>query len=344
MTLQTDTKIAPRPDPQVKPIRIDTHQHLFPPRYVSENIDAILAVAPGMPTSISTDWSPQLAIEAMDRFCIGAAILSISTPGVWFGNVKRSRSMARYCNEYGAQLMANHPGRFGMFATISLADVEGSLREIEYAFDVLKLDGVGLMTSIDSRWPGDPAFAPIFDELNRRKAVVYFHPSCPASAMDLVPGIPPSILEFVFDTTRAISSLLYSGTLSRCLDIKFIFSHGGGTAPFLADRIASLVRRPNYPELRERIPKGVDYELGKLYYDVVSIAGNPPGFQALKGVAANSHILFGTDFPFYRIEHAVDGLAKCDLTEADLAAINHQNAAGVFPRFARAGPAARSSQ
>ena len=96
-------------------------------------------------------------------------------------------------------------------------------------------------------------------------------------------GIPPSILEFVFDTTRAISSLLYSGTLSRCLDIKFIFSHGGGTAPFLADRIASLVRRPNYPELRERIPKGVDYELGKLYYDVVSIAGNPPGFQALKG-------------------------------------------------------------
>jgi predicted TIM-barrel fold metal-dependent hydrolase len=149
--------------------------------------------------------------------------------------------------------------------------------------------------------------------------------------MDLVPGIPPSILEFEFDTTRAISSLLYSGTLSRCLDIKFIFSHGGGTAPFLADRIASLVRRPNYPELRERIPKGVDYELGKLYYDVVSIAGNPPGFQALKGIAANSHILFGTDFPFYRIEHAVDGLAKCGLTEADLAAINHQNAAALFP-------------
>jgi 6-methylsalicylate decarboxylase len=341
MTLQADAKTTTRPDSLVKPVRIDTHQHLFPPRYVSENMDAILAVAPGMPTSISTDWSPQLAIEAMDRFGIAAAVLSISTPGVWFGDVKRSRATARYCNEYGARLMADHPGRFGMFATISLADVEGSLREIEYALDVLELDGVGLMTSIDNRWPGDPAFAPIFDELNRRKAAVYFHPSCPTSAMDLVPGIPPSILEFVFDTTRAISSLLYSGTLSRCADIKFIFSHGGGTAPFLADRIASLVRRPNYPELRERIPKGVEYELRKLYYDVVSIAGNPSGFQALKGVAASSQILFGTDFPFYRIEHAIDGLAKCDLTETDLTAINHQNAAALFPRFARASAAGR---
>jgi predicted TIM-barrel fold metal-dependent hydrolase len=326
-----------RPPPASRgPYRIDTHQHLFPPRYVVENQDALLSVAPGMPANISTDWTPQRAIEAMDKFDIAAAVLSISTPGVWFGDKAKARSTARYCNEYGARLVTDYPGRFGMFAAISLADVESSLIEIEYAFDVLKLDGVGLMTTVDGKWPGDPAFAPVFDELNRRKAVVYFHPACPPFALDLVPGIPPSILEFVFDTTRAICSLLYSGTLSRCADIRFILSHGGGTAPFLADRIASLVRRPNFPELRARIPRGVEYELGKLYYDIVSIVANPPGFNAVRKIAAASHVLFGTDFPFYRIEHAVEGLTKCELPAAELAGVNRQNALALFPRFAEA--------
>jgi predicted TIM-barrel fold metal-dependent hydrolase len=319
---------------QKTPYRIDTHQHYFPPKYVADNYDAILSVAPGMPNTIATEWTPERAIEAMDKFDIAASVLSISTPGIWFGDDVKARAIARYCNEYGAQLVADHPERFGVFAAISLADVDGSLREIEHAFDVLKLDGVGLMTTVDRKWPGDPKFAPIFDELNRRKAVVYFHPACLPEALNLVPGVPPSILEFVFDTTRAVCSLLYSGTLSRCPDIRFIFSHGGGTAPFLADRIASLVRRPNFPELRERIPKGVDYELSKLYYDLVSIVANPPGFDAVRRIAAPGHVLFGTDYPFYRIEHAVDGLGKCDLPQAELQAVNRDNALTLFPRFA----------
>jgi predicted TIM-barrel fold metal-dependent hydrolase len=319
----------------VKPYRIDTHQHLFPPKWVSEYGEAIVSIAPGMPTSIAREWTPQNAIEAMDKFDIASAILSLSTPGVWFGDVEKSRSMARYCNEYGARLVADHPGRFGMFAILSMIDVDGSLREIEHALDVLKLDGIGLMTSVEGKWPGDPTLAPIFDELNRRNAVVYFHPACPKFAIDLVPGIPPSIMEFVFDTTRAICSLLYSGTLSRCSNIRFIFSHGGGTAPFLADRIASLARRPNATELRARIPHGVEHELAKLYYDIVSIVGNPPGFNAVRGVAAPSHVLFGTDFPYYRIEHAVEGLAKCDLLEPELADINRRNALALFPRLGK---------
>ncbi len=224
-----------------KPFRIDTHQHLFPPLLVKDYLPQIASIGPGMPISLVTDWTPERAIEAMDQYDIAAAVLSVSTPGIWFGDVKKSRSLARYCNEYGAQLASGNK-RFGMFAAVSLIDVEGSLREIEYALDVLKLDGIGMITSVDGKWPGDPAFAEIFDELNRRKAVVYFHPACPEWAINLVPGIPPSIMEFVFDTTRAICSLLYSGTLSRCSDIRFIFSHGGGTAPYLADRIASLVR------------------------------------------------------------------------------------------------------
>ena len=150
----------------------------------------------------------------------------------------------------------------------------------------------------------------MFEELNRRKAVVYFHPTCPVFARNLVPDVPPSITEFVFDTTRAITSLLYSGTLSRCPNIRFIFSHGGGTVPFLADRIASLARRPNAGDLRARIPNGVEHELRKLYYDVVSVTGSRGATHALIGLADPTHLLFGTDFPYYRIDQVDDGTAK----------------------------------
>jgi predicted TIM-barrel fold metal-dependent hydrolase len=314
--------------------RIDTHHHLFPPQWRDDHGQDILAAAPGMAASLMMDWTPQVSLEAMDKFGIGTSILSVATPGVWFGRVEESRSLARHCNDYGARLIADHPGRFGMFAAISFNDVEGSLREIAYALDVLKLDGVGLMTSCEDKWPGDPAFAAIFDELNRRKAIAYFHPTCPPFAANLIPEVSPSIGEFVFDTTRAVFSLLYSGTLSRCPDVKFIFSHGGGTVPYLADRIASLARRPNATALAARIPKGVAFELNKLYYDIVSVAGNPPGMKCLQGVAAPSRLLFGTDFPYYRAEHSVHGLAACELTPDERSAIDRGNALALFPRLA----------
>ena len=315
--------------------RIDTHHHLFPSRWLAEHTDDIIAVAPGIPPTSATEWTPQKSIDGMDKVGIAAAVLSIATPGTWFGDVAEARDLTRYCNEYGARLTADHPSRFGMFASLALPDVDGSLREIEYAYDVLKLDGIGLMTSYDAKWPGDPAFAPVFDELNRRRAVVYFHPTCPPFARNLIPEVPPAITEFLFDTTRAINSLLYSGTLSRCPDIRFIFSHGGGTVPFLADRIASLARRPNAGDLRARIPKGVEYELRKLHYDVVSVTGNPHGMRALIGLADPSRLLFGTDFPYYRIDQVDDGTAASKVPELATQAINRANALALFPRFAR---------
>ena len=315
--------------------RIDTHCHLFPPRWLGEHGQDIVNSAPGIAASVMLDWTPQVALEAMDKFGVATAVLSIATPGVWFGNVEDSRSLARHCNEFGARLVHDYPGRFGMFAAVSFNDIDGSLREIEYALDVLKLDGIGMMTSCEGKWPGDPAVAAIFDELNRRKAVVYFHPICPPFALNLIPGVSPAIGEFLFDTTRAIFSLLYSGTLTRCPDIKFIFSHGGGTAPYLADRIASLARRPTEKELAARIPKGVLYELRKLYYDIVSISGNPPGMACLRGIADPSHLLFGTDFPYYRMEHSVENLPKSVINVPQIRAINRQNALALFPRLGK---------
>jgi 6-methylsalicylate decarboxylase len=216
---------------QVKPYRIDTHQHLFPRNWVSDHGEAILAIAPGMPASIALDWTPQQAIEAMDRFDIAAAVLSMSTPGVWFGDVQKSRSTARYCNEYGARLVSDHPGRFGMFAILSLIDVEGSLREIEYALDVLKLDGIGLLTSYTGRLLGDAGFAPVFDELNRRKTVVFVHPTMSCCGNLSIPYVNNPSLEFPFDTTRTISSLLFSGTFARCPDIRFRCSTNASPPP-----------------------------------------------------------------------------------------------------------------
>lgn len=314
--------------------RIDTHHHLFPPKWLAEHTDDIVAVAPGIPPTAALEWSPQKSLDAMDRAGIATAILSVATPGVWFGDVAESRELARHCNEYGARLVADHPKRFGMFAAIALPDVDGSLGEIAYSFDVLDLDGIGLMTSYDGKWPGDPAFAPVFDELNRRKAVVYFHPTCPVFARNLIPEVPPSITEFVFDTTRAINSLLYSGTLSRCPDIRFIFSHGGGTVPFLADRIASLARRPSAAELRQRIPNGVEFELRKLYYDVVSVTGSLGGTHALLDFADPSHLLFGTDFPYYRIDQVDEGTARTAVAAVQTPAVNRENALALFPRLA----------
>lgn len=323
-------------DAASRPYRIDTHHHLFPPRWVSEHAEAIVAAAPGISSAVALEWTPQKSLDAMDRFDIATAILSMATPGVWFGNAEEARATARACNEYGARLIGDHKGRFGMFAALPLPDVEGSLREIEYAVDVLKLDGFGLITSYDRLWPGDKTFAPVWDELNRRKAVVYFHPTCPPMTYDLIADVPHAITEFVFDTTRAICSLLYTGTLSRCPEIRFIFSHGGGTAPYLADRIASVLRRPTATDVKARVPKGVEYELKKLYYDVVSISGNPPGMQALMGVGDPTRLLFGTDFPYYRIENTVEnGLPKCDLSDGEFQAIERSNALALFQRFAQ---------
>jgi 6-methylsalicylate decarboxylase len=316
------------------PFRIDTHHHLFPPKWLAEHTEDIVAVAPGIPPRAALEWSPQRSIAGMDQVGIETAILSIATPGVWFGDVHEARDLVRYCNEYGAKIISDHPGRFGMFAALALPDVDGSLRAIEYALDVLRLDGIGLMSNYDAKWPGDRSFAPVFDELNRRAAVVYFHPTCPTFARNLIPEVPPAITEFVFDTTRAINSLLYSGTLSRCPNIKFIFSHGGGTVPFLADRIASLARRPTATDLRAQIPNGVEHELRKLYYDVVSLTGNLAGMQALLSFADPTHLLFGTDFPYYRIDQVDEGSAASKIPELESRAINRDNARALFPRLA----------
>ncbi len=320
--------------PTVRPARaeprrlIDVHSHIAPPFYVTENRDRIAGSRGGEVSRPWLEWSPQQSLAAMDEHGVETSMLSLSTPGVWFGNAEEARATARRVNDYGAELVRNHPGRFGQFAAIPLPDTEGSLREIEYAFDVLKADGIGLLTSYGDKWLGDPAYAPVLEELNRRKALVFVHPTTPNCCRALMPGISPLMTEIPQDTTRTITSLLFSGTLTRLKDIRFIFSHAGGTIPMVAGRLTNYA-----PKNRaEVLPQGVDYELKRLHYDI-AVSGYRPAVAALTGLIPISQILFGSDFPYRPLGESADTMGQLGLSESDLAAIGRGNAMGLLPRL-----------
>jgi 6-methylsalicylate decarboxylase len=311
------------------PHRIDTHHHPYPPAYIAKTGDVLRHTTHAFYERL-TKWQPSQAIEAMDKNGIAVSVLSISTPSVWLGGAQASRTFARECNDAAAEMQRDHKGRFGHFAALPLPDTEGCLSEIEYAFDELNADGIALTTNYVDKYPGDDAFAAVFDELDRRKAVVYFHPTAASFAFNVIPNIPPPTIEFPFDTTRAITSLLFGGTFHRCPNIRWIFSHGGGALPILASRLAGLAK--NRPELNARVPNGVMHELSKIYVDVVGVT-TPGALRAVLDIIPMSHLLFGSDFPFWDPDITVKGLAGLRLSSADLQAIERENALRLLPNL-----------
>jgi 6-methylsalicylate decarboxylase len=305
----------------VKPYRIDIHHHVAPPKYIEE-MRALL-----QPPTIN--WTPEKTLADMDEAGVATAITSITTPGVWIGDHEQGRRVARECNEYSAKLAADHPGRFGMFAALPLPDIDASLREIEYGLDVLKADGIVLFTSYRDKWLGDPAFEPVVEELNRRKALVFTHPEAPLCCRNLIPGINEAVIEYGTDTARAIARILFTGTATRFPDIRWIFSHGGGSLPMFADR---FVRAGRLPVNAPHVPKGVWPELKKFYYDVAQIE-HPMGLAALTRMVPISQILWGTDFPFRPGSAYVQGLGEFGFSKDDLRKIERDNALALLPRW-----------
>jgi 6-methylsalicylate decarboxylase len=311
---------------QPAPRRIDVHHHVLPPNYIQSRLAA--GTTPGT-TGISA-WTPARTLAEMDKNGVATAVLSLSQPGVRFDDIEGTRSMLRYCNEYGAQLVRDHPGRFGLFATLPLADIDGSLRELEYAFDVLKADGVGLLTSYGTRYPGHAHFEPVFAELNRRKAVAFFHPNMAACCVGILPDVPGPTIEYQFNTARTITNLLFTGTLNRFPDIKYIFCHSGGA---MTPQMARIVRHAEENKtIAERLPNGALAEIKKLYYDCAQATG-PHNLGALKSFVPMSHIVFGSDYPFVHVAETLDPLLKFGLSEAELGAVTRANALALFPRL-----------
>lgn len=303
--------------------RIDTHHHVFPPPYI-----AALA-ARKLDDQLGRSWSVARTLDDMERAGVQTAIVSVTTPAVTFAEPAAARALARECNEWVATLVADNRGRFGSFATMPLPDVDGSLREIEYALDTLKADGVCLLTSYGDRWLGHPSFAPVMNELNRRRAVVYTHPTTAACCTNLVADVPPTVIEFGTDTSRTITDILFSGTAARCPDAQFIFSHAGGTLPFLTERLTRLPVQN--PAMQARVPNGVLPELRRFYYDTAWSA-HPGAMASLTRLVPVSQVLFGSDYPYRTGEDHVKGLQAYGFSDADLRAIGRDNALRLLPR------------
>jgi predicted TIM-barrel fold metal-dependent hydrolase len=345
--LGTSTLLSSRQSPAQTPASprlIDIHRHFVSPAYLKVLNAKQGHKVPGFtsffPLGPWNNYSPARDIETMDKQGIATAIVSTTSPGTWFGDRDETRGLAREMNEYGAKMASDYKGRFGLFALLPMPSVDDCLKEIEYALDTLKADGIGLLTSNGSHYLGDAAFQPIFDELNRRKAVVYTHPIDAPCCQDLsTPGVTPTTLEFPTDTTRLILSLIASppnGTspATRYGDVRFIFSHGGGTLPAIIGRVgvggpddlADNFAKPAAPNSRL-------YHLRRFYYDT-AMATNPVQIGALKTIAGASQILFGTDYPFGgdAVKHR-QGLEKCGLTPDELRGIFRENTAKLLPQY-----------
>lgn len=304
--------------------KIDTHHHVFPPAYVTALTDA------GLVDNFGKTWSVNRTLDDMQGAGVDVAMLSVTTPALTFATPSVARKVARACNEWVATLIQAHPGRFGSFATLPMPDVDGTLLEIEHAFDVLKCDGVCFMTSYGNRWLGHASFAPILDELHRRKAVVYTHPTMASCCAGLLPDVSPAVVEFGTDTTRTIADLVFSGSAARCADARFIFSHGGGTLPYLAER---FIKAPaQNPTLSTRVPNGVLYELQRFHYDTAWIA-HPMALASLTRLVPISQVLLGSDYPYRTAADHVQGLAEYGFSDADLALIQRGNAERLLPRL-----------
>jgi predicted TIM-barrel fold metal-dependent hydrolase len=307
---------------------IDVHHHIVPPFYLSENHDRIATAGGGRINPAYFSWTPEQAIASMDKQGVATAVVSLSAPGVWSGDRKAAAQTARRVNDYAADLVRSHPGLFGLFAVIPLPDSAGSLHEIEYALDVLKADGVGLLTSYDDKWLGDAAYQPVFEELNRRKAVVFVHPTTALCCRTLLPDVNPIMLEIPQDTTRAVTNLLFSGMFTRFKDIRFIFTHAGGNVPMVLGRMHQYAPK----NIAEKAPKGIDYELKRLHYDVAGTAYRP-AIAALTSLVPTTQILFGSDNPFVPLAETAEGMMQLGLSADDLRLIGRENALALLPRL-----------
>ena len=298
--------------------KIDVHHHIVPKEYLAALASVGIKNAVGEPFP---QWDIEKTLAFMDRQGIAIAINSISAPGIYFGDNNFTQKLARKCNEISAYIVNKYPNRFGAFAILPLPDIEASIAELEYALDILQLDGVVLLTNFGGIYLGDSHYDDLFYELHRRKVVVFVHPNIPP--LDTLPMIvKPAVLEFVFNTTRAIVNLLHRGTIKRFPDIRFIFSHGGGTVPFLTWRITYGNNK-------------IINQLKNLYYDT-AVSATPYMLNSLLSLVEPQQVVYGSDYPFLPervVKLMDDGLQNYDFEREVLTKVFQQNILTLFPRF-----------
>jgi 6-methylsalicylate decarboxylase len=308
---------------------IDVHFHLIPQFYR----DAVYEAGRGPAIGRYPDWSPPLALELMDKHRIALAITSIAQPGVGFMPDEKAADFARRCNDYAAELIAQHPERFGCFGLLPMHDMDIAIAEARYCLETLGFEGISLFASYGEKFLGDTAFDPLMTYLDARAAVVHIHPGLHPSSRSLDLPWPGFMIEYPFDTTRAAVNLLFSGALERFAKIRFILSHAGGTLPFLAWRlsVAPMIDKRLQQRSREDIFAG----LKTFWYDN-ALASGIESMGTLSRIAAKERILFGSDWPFCNdsvvAEEVKDFTAPGFLAADATAMIARENALKLFPQ------------
>ena len=312
-------------------LTIDTHHHILPDFFWRETENAHAPVGGLAPLR----WSKEATIAFMDDAGIDVAVVSLSTPGVHTGDSAKARALARRCNEFSAELVRARPDRLASFACIPLPDVDASLEELSYAIDILGLDGFVLFTNSNGVYLGDAVLEPIFEELERRKAVVFVHPNPSPDAVAHSLGLPDNLLDFPTDTNRAVAQMHYTNRFARTPHVKYIFSHAGGSIPYLAARFA-IVDEMGFIAGGEQ--RGAAAEMFRRIYWDTALAASDPVLNLLRDVAGTSQVLYGTDFPYLRRDLAAASkqriLRSTALNDADRRAILGGNASRLLPRFA----------
>jgi predicted TIM-barrel fold metal-dependent hydrolase len=305
--------------------RIDIHHHWHPPPvdWAFDNVGI-------GPSWIGNGWTVNGALELLDRFDIDTAILSIRNP-----RLQVPVDLCRVVNELATEIVGNFPERFGALAFLPQFDVDAATEEAIYALDTLSMDGIGLNASANNLYLGAEEYDPLMTVLNNRNAVVLIHPTAPFYFTDLNLDLRPSVIEYVFESTRAIANLIVSGTLEQYPNIRFISPHAGGAAPYLAARIQEQAQRFD-PSLETRLPRGILESLKSFYFGTAQ-ATSVYALKSLLELVDPSRILFGTDLPVSppalvedsdRVLNEYDGL-----TSDDLERISSGNALELFPRF-----------
>jgi predicted TIM-barrel fold metal-dependent hydrolase len=312
------------------PRRIDVHFHHIPPFYR----EAVYAAGRAPAIGKYPDWAPEIALAVMDTHGIEVALTSLAQPGVGFGTQASAEELARRCNDYAAELTARWPSRFGAFATVPVWSMDGACKEVAYAFDTLGFDGISLFASYGEKFLGDREFDPLFEMLDARGAVVFVHPGLHPSSRGLALPWPAFMMEYLFDTTRAVVNLIFSGAIARFPRIRFILPHAGGLVPYFAWRLSvSPMIDARLPQLaRDEIFAG----LAHFWYDNALSPGEQT-FGSLDHVVRPERVVFGSDFPFANarvIAEAVRTHESGFLPEGRRAAIDRGNALALFPKYA----------
>lgn len=311
---------------------IDVHLHLIPQFYR----EAVYEAGAGPAIARYPDWTPQLALDLMDKHGIALAIASMAQPGVGFLPSGKAASFARRCNDYAAELIARHPERFGCFGLVPMHDIDAAITEARYCLETLRFEGISLFASYGEKFIGDASFDPLMNYLDAANAVVHVHPSLHPSSKSLDLPWPGFMIEYVFDTTRAAVNLLFSGALQRYAKIRFILSHAGGTLPYIAWRlsVAPMIDARLEQRSREQIFAG----LKTFWYDNALASGQQP-MGALSHIAAKERIVFGSDWPFCNdrvvAEEVADFTARDFLAPETMAMIARKNALELFPQRAK---------